>query len=131
MPTESAEAWHWSRNPSLSVELSEFDAGFALALFLGSAAFGADGKQPQVTLRLTLKDEVHLNWLLARLPPGRLYGPYEYTYKDGGVRRFYQLMYRGEALRENLLPFLERYSWAQLDHTAHERYQAMRRRFRL
>jgi hypothetical protein len=123
--------WHWSRNPSLQPDLSDFDAGFALALFLNVANFTGDRKQPQVTLRLSASDSPQLNWLLERLPAGRLYGPYEYTYKDGGIRRFVQLMYRGEALRDNLLPFLERYPWSSLAPLAYERFLSMRSRYRL
>ena len=111
--------------------MTEFEAGFITALFVADAHFGGDGKQPQVTLRMHVKEEPLFRWLLDRLPAGKLYGPYEYTYKDGGVRRFFQLMYRGEALKEQLIPFLKAHDWSKMAPAAHERFQAMIERYRL
>ena len=122
--------WSWSRNPSQKLVLSDFERGAVLVRFVDKANFSGDGKQAQVTLRLH-HAEGDLAWLLARLPPGHLYGPYEYTYKDGGVRRFYQLMYRGVNIREDLLPFLEEHDWASIAPEAHAKYLEMRRRYRL
>ena len=110
--------------------VTDFERGAVLARFVDKASFGGDGKQAQVSLRMH-HAEGDLAWLLLRLPPGRLYGPYEYTYKDGGVRRFYQLMYRGQNLRDDLLPFLESDDWSQLAPEAYAKYQEMRRRYRL
>ena len=78
-----------------------------------------------------VKEEPLFRWLLSRLPAGRLYGPYEYTYKDGGVRRFYQLMYRGEALRDHLLPFLRERNWSEMAPRSFERFEAMCARYQL
>lgn len=124
------ESWSWSRNPNLDVDVSELEIGAALARFLDKANFGGDGKQAQVTLRLH-QSEGELTWLLRRWPAGRLYGPYEYAYKDGGVRRFYQLMYRGGDLRDGLIPFLERAEWAEWAPESYARYQQMRTRYRV
>lgn len=124
------DTWAWSRNPSAQLSMTDFERGAALARFVDKASFGGDGKQAQVSLRMH-HAEGDIAWLLARLPPGRLYGPYEYTYKDGGVRRFYQLMYRGDNLREHLLPFLDGNEWSRMAPEAHAKYLDMRRRYRL
>lgn len=126
----SNESWSWSRNPTLKIECSDFERGAALVRFVDKANFGGDGKQAQTTLRLH-QSEGDLTWLLARVPPGKLYGPYEYVYKDGGVRRFYQLMYRGDVLKEQLLPYLEENNWEKMAPEAFLKYKEMRRRYRL
>jgi hypothetical protein len=84
------------------VELSEFERGLLLGLLVGEGSFGGDGKQPQVTLRMHVRHEAVFMWLTERFPRCRLYGPYHH-----GGRHYYQWMARGEALVEDLLPFLD------------------------
>ena len=84
------------------VELSEFDRGLLIGLLVGEGSFGGDGKQPQVTLRMHVRHEPVFTWLSERFPRCRLYGPYHH-----GGRHYYQWMARGEALVEDLLPFLD------------------------
>ena len=83
------------------VELSDFDRGLLIGLLVGEGSFGGDGKQPQVTLRMHVRHEAVFMWLTERFPRSRLYGPYHH-----GGRHYYQWMARGEALVEDLLPFL-------------------------
>ena len=66
------------------------------------------------------------HWLVNKLPGGRLYGPY-----DHGGRRYYQWMARGEFLRNELLPLLDRHLAAELDGKTHDRYMEMKERYRL
>lgn len=103
-----------------------FRAGVLLGLLIGEGHFGGDGRQPQVTLRMHARHEALFHWLLDLVPGSRLYGPYEH-----GGRRYYQWMVRGSALRELLVPLLDRLPWADLDPVAWERYQAMKRAYRL
>ncbi len=83
------------------VELSDFDRGLLIGLLVGEGSFGGDGKQPQITLRMHVRHEAVFTWLTERFPRCRLYGPYHH-----GGRHYYQWMARGEALVQDLLPFL-------------------------
>ena len=69
------------------------DEGIIVGLLIGEGHFGGDGRQPQVTLRMHVRHEALLRWLVERLPRSRLYGPY-----DHGGRHYFQWMARGEAL---------------------------------
>ncbi len=81
-----------------------------IGLLVGEGSFGGDGKQPQVTLRMHTRHEALFQWLMARFPRSRLYGPYHH-----GGRSYYQWMARGRMLVEDLLPLLERDLIPQLD----------------
>jgi hypothetical protein len=105
-------------------ELSEFDAGFFIGLLVGEGSFGGDGKQPQVTLRMHTRHESLFQWLMARFPRSRLYGPYNH-----GGRSYYQWMARGRVLVEDVLPLLERHISAELDGHAEARLNEMRERY--
>jgi hypothetical protein len=104
--------------------MSDFDAGVLLGILVGEGSFGGDGKQPQVTLRMHVRHEALFQWLVAKLPRSRLYGPY-----DHGGRRYYQWMARGPALVEDLLPVLEGRLTPELDGHAAARFDAMRERY--
>ncbi len=106
--------------------MGDFDEGFLVGILVGEGSFGGDGRQPQVTLRMHTDHEALFHWLVERFPKSRLYGPY-----DQSGRRFYQWMCRGESLREELLPILERRMSPALSARAWDRYQAMRRTYRL
>ncbi len=106
------------------VELSEFDRGLLIGLLVGEGSFGGDGKQPQVTLRMHVRHEAVFTWLTERFPRCRLYGPYHH-----GGRHYYQWMARGEALVEDLLPFLDPHEIAPLDIHVAGRITDMRDRY--
>ncbi len=112
--------------PPADLELSGFEEGYLVGLLVGEGHFGGDGKQPQVTLRMHTDHEALFRWLERRLPGSRLYGPYHH-----GGRSYFQWMARGTFLRERLLPLLDRRLTAELDGKAWERFQAMKRRYRL
>ena len=96
------------------------DEGIVVGLLVGEGHFGGDGRQPQVTLRMHVRHEALMRWLVARLPRSRLYGPYHH-----GDRHYFQWMARGEALVADLLPLLERHVTPELDTHAYERLTAM------
>jgi hypothetical protein len=79
----------------------DFEVGFLIGILVGEGHFGGDGRQPQVTLRMHADHRALFEWLVARFPDSRLYGPYEHS-----GRRYYQWMARGPFLRERLLPIL-------------------------
>lgn len=106
--------------------LSEFDRGFLVGILVGEGHFGGDGRQPQITLRMHTDHETMFRWLEAKLPDGRLYGPYHH-----GGRSYFQWMARGSFLREELLPILDRHLTAEIDRKAYDRYRAMKERYRL
>jgi hypothetical protein len=100
------------------------DEGIVVGLLVGEGHFGGDGRQPQVTLRMHVRHESLMRWLVDRLPRSRLYGPYHH-----GNRHYFQWMVRGEALVSDLLPVLERHLTPDLDAHAHERLRAMTDRY--
>lgn len=104
----------------------DFELGVLLGVLIGEGHFGGDRLQPQITVKLHVRHKPLLDWMLDRCPGARLYGPYEYE-----NRRFYQLMIRGAALRNRLIPLLDALPWSQIDPTSHERYAAMKRRYGL
>ena len=73
--------------------LSDFERGLVVGILIGEGSFGGDGKKPQVTLRMHVRHEALFDWLVARFPRSRLYGPYGH-----GGRSYYQWMARGPAL---------------------------------
>jgi len=103
-----------------------FALGILLGVLIGEGHFGGDGKQPHVTLRMHVRHRRLFEWLLARWPLGRLYGPYDHS-----GRTYYQLMFRGSALRQRLLPLLDALPWNEIDDYSYERYEAMKRRYGL
>ncbi len=109
-----------------SIKISDFDAGFAIGLLVGEGHFGGDGVQPQITLKMHVDHYRVFEWLVARFPGGRLYGPYEYD-----RRRFYQWMVRGVYLREAFVPFLDRYLEPAHSERVYARYQAMKARHKI
>ena len=105
-------------------ELTPFERGVVVGLLIGQGSFGGDGKQPQVTLRMHIRHEALLRWLVERFPHTRLYGPYHH-----GGRSYFQWMARGEALVDDVLPVLEEELNNQLDTYATERLNTMRERY--
>ena len=101
-----------------------FESGLLLGILVGSAHFGGDGRQPQITLKMHVRHERLLRRLLALVPTGRLYGPYFHS-----GRQYFQLMYRGESLRRDLVPLLDALPWQQIDAYSYERYRAMKERY--
>lgn len=105
-------------------QLTEFEAGWMVGLFVGSAHFGGDGKQPQVTLRMDVRRRKIADFLVSRFPGGRLYGPYQH---DG--RNYWQWMARGRYLEETLLPFLLEHMSPAMDEHTWGRLMAMKDRY--
>jgi hypothetical protein len=103
--------------------ISDFDRGIIVGLLLGGS-FGGDGRQPHVILRMHVRHEALLRWLVSRLPASRLYGPYTH-----GGRSYYQWMARGRALVEELLPLLEGELKPELDAYTADRFAQMRVRY--
>lgn len=107
-------------------QLEPFEIGFLVGILVGEGHFGGDGRQPQVTLRMHTDHESLFRWLEARLPDGRLYGPYHH-----GGRSYFQWMARGSFLRDQLVPLLDRHLDPDLDERAWTRFQEMKRRYGL
>jgi hypothetical protein len=104
--------------------MDERDEGIIVGLLIGEGHFGGDGRQPQVTLRMHVRHEALMRWLVSRFPRSRLYGPYHH-----GERHYFQWMARGEALVVDVLPVLERHLTPDLDEHAHSRVEAMKDRY--
>lgn len=105
-------------------ELTDFERGLVVGLLIGEGSFGGDGKQPQITLRMHVRHEAILRWLLHRFPYTRLYGPYHHS-----GRSYFQWMARGTALVRDVLPVLDGELHAQLDRYAAARFAEMCRRY--
>lgn len=108
------------------LDLDDFETGYLLGVLVGEGHFGGDGKQPHITLRMHTDHENLFRWLQSRLPEGKLYGPYDHS-----GRRYYQWMARGPFLRDQLVPLLDRHLTPELDGKAYDRFQEMKRRYRL
>jgi hypothetical protein len=104
----------------MAVELSDVDRGIVCGLLLSQGSFGGDGRQPQVTLRMHIRHETLLRWLVERFPRTRLYGPYHH-----GDRSYFQWMARGRALVEDVLPVLDGVISPALDEPAAARLAEM------
>jgi hypothetical protein len=72
-----------------------------------------------------VRHEELFQWLAASVPGSKLYGPYHH-----GGRDYYQWMVRGKALREELLPLLERHIY-EVDAYVRERIMTMIDRYKL
>lgn len=103
-----------------------FQAGVLLGLLIGEGTFGGDGRQPHVVLRMHVRHESLFQWLKARFPYARLYGPYHHS-----GRSYYQFMWRGTQLQYGLMPWLESLPWAAIDAPSYERYRQMKERYKL
>jgi hypothetical protein len=104
--------------------LSQFEIGFLVGILIGEGHFGGDGRQPQVTLRMHTDHAQLFRWLEDTFPESKLYGPYHH-----GGRSYYQWMARGEFLRNELIPLLDRYLTPDLDGKAISRYLEMKQRY--
>ena len=104
--------------------LSDLEEGLIVGLLIGEGHFGGDGRQPHVTLRMHVRHEALMRWLVERLPRSRLYGPYHH-----GDRHYFQWMVRGRALAEDLMPILDRHLTPELDGHAFARVAAMREHY--
>lgn len=119
--------WCFTGNPTVKHSPpSDFEIGLLVGVLVGEGHFGGDGRNPQITLRMHTDHEPLFQWLLATFPGGKLYGPYEHS-----GRRYFQWMARGPFLREVLIPILDRYLQPALDLKTHQRYEEMKRRYRL
>jgi len=100
---------------------SDFDEGLLIGLLIGEGHFGGDGRQPQVTLRMHVRHGALIRWIERTFPGGKVYGPYNH-----GGREYFQWMARGNYLREDLLPLLERHLSKALDEHSWSRFDKMR-----
>jgi hypothetical protein len=108
------------------INLNDYETGLLVGLLIGEGHFGGDGRQAQISLRMHTDHEALFRWLVAKLPGGRLYGPYHH-----GGRSYFQWMARGEFLKEQLVPLLDRRLLPELDGKSAKRYRAMKERYRL
>lgn len=104
--------------------LTPFERGLFVGVLIGEGSFGGDGRQPQITLRMHTRHEALFQWLIARFPRTKLYGPYHH-----GDRSYYQWMARGPALVEDVLPVLEEALDDSLDGHAATRFDEMRTKY--
>jgi hypothetical protein len=104
----------------MDVVLSDFEKGLILGVLIGEGHFGGDGKQPQITLKMHVRHQRLVRWISHRLPHSRIYGPYHH-----GGRHYFQLMFRGSALRVELAPTLYGLPWAQIDDYSYDRFVRM------
>jgi hypothetical protein len=121
-PAQSLEA----RVADAPLSLSDLDLGFLAGILVGEGHFGGDGRRAQITLRMHTDHAALFEWLVARVPGSRLYGPY-----DHAGRRYLQWMVRGTALRDRLVPALDRVMTPAHSGRAWERYQRMKDRYGL
>ena len=108
----------------MRLDLPEFERGFFLGLLVGEGHFGGDARQPHIVLRMHVRHEPMLRWLHALVVGSRLYGPYNHA-----GRHYFQLMFRGPALRNIVMPLLESSEWQSIDPHTHQRYLAMKERY--
>ena len=104
----------------------DFEIGLLVGVLVGEGHFGGDGRQPHVTLRMHTDHEKLFRWIEQTFPGGRLYGPYHH-----GGRSYFQWMARGQFLREELVPILDRHLTDTIDGKAFTRYRAMKERYGL
>ncbi|MBB4661053.1 hypothetical protein [Conexibacter arvalis] len=105
-------------------ELTAFEQGLFVGILVGEGSFGGDGRQPQITVRMHTRHEALFQWIAARFPRTKLYGPYHH-----GERSYYQWMARGPALVEDVLPVLERSLTPEIDGHAFARFEAMKQKY--
>jgi hypothetical protein len=105
--------------------MEDFEEGFLIGILVGEGHFGGDGLQPQVTVRMHVRHEDLFQWLVAKVPGSKLYGPYHH-----GGRHYFQWMARGQSLREGLLPILRRHA-ARMDSHVRGRFEQMIERYGL
>ena len=110
--------------PPPPTELTPLDKGIVAGLLIAEGSFGGDGRQPQVTLKMHVRHERLLRWLVERFPRTKLYGPYHH-----GDREFFQWMARGRALVQDVLPVLDEAAIADIDVHAAQRLATMRDRY--
>lgn len=108
----------------MAAELTDLERGLVCGLLLSQGSFGGDGRQPQITLRMHIRHEALLQWLVDRFPRSRLYGPYHH-----GDRSYFQWMARGRVLVEDVLPVLEAVVTSALDEPGAARIAAMRSKY--
>lgn len=106
--------------------LPDTERGFFLGLLVAHGHFGGDGRQAQVSIKLHVRHEAMLRRLAGLVAGSRLYGPYHH-----GGREYFQLMFRGVALRDSIVPLLESIEWRTIDPYVHERYERMKARYAL
>lgn len=110
----------------MGVTISDFDRGVLVGLFIGNGSFGGDGRSAHIIVKMHTRHEPLLRWVASVLPGSRVFGPYSH-----GGRDYCQLMIRGAALRDIVVPLLESTPWRSLDASSYERFAVMMRRYGL
>jgi hypothetical protein len=102
------------------------EAALLLGLLIGEGHFGGDNKQPHIVLRMHIRHMPLAHWIAERWPQHKLYGPYTHA-----GRHYWQMMWRGPALRYGLMPWLESLPWEKIDPHSYGRYAAMKAKYKL
>lgn len=87
---------------------------------MGEGHFGGDGKQPHLMVKTHVRRKSLLEWLVARIPGAKLYGPYNH-----GERHYMQLMVRGRPLIDFLFELSRDGRWGEIDSYSHGRLKSM------
>lgn len=101
--------------------LGEYDKGLITGILIGEAAFGGDGRQPQVIVKMHVRSERLMRYLEEMIPGSKLYGPYHHA-----NRHFMQWVVRGEALATHVIPLLDEADLERLDGHVAARYAKMK-----
>ena len=105
-------------------DLPQFERGVCLGLVVAHGHFGGDRRHPHIVLKMHVRHEPMLRWLQSLVVGSRLYGPYHH-----GGRDYFQLMFRGRALRDSIIPLLESTEWKYVDPHTYARYEQMKKRY--
>lgn len=106
--------------------LNEFDKGFLLGLLVGEGCFGGDSKQAAIVVRMHIHHKRVFDWLVEKVPGGKLYGPYCHD-----NRNYYHWTVRGRYLREEMIPFLNENLTENLSQRVFDRFQRMKEKYSL
>ncbi|HNF60065.1 MAG TPA: hypothetical protein PLN89_10865 [Elusimicrobiota bacterium] len=100
--------------------LTDFERGVIIGLLVGEGHFGGDGRQPHILIKMHVRHQPLLEWLGARIPGAKLYGPYNH-----GGRHYSQLMVRGRPLLDFVLGLIADSRWWEIDPHSHQRLRGM------
>lgn len=113
------------RDPIEDLGLDGFAVGFLLGLLVGEGHFGGTGESANVVVKMHVRHEQLLRWLVTTFPGSKLYGPYQ---NQG--RHFMMWVARGPVLYDIIVPLVGRHLDSIDDHVA-ERFRRMCDRYGL
>jgi hypothetical protein len=105
--------------------MTSYEEGFLMGVLVGEGHFGGDRFHAHVILHMHTRQKKLLSWFLMMVPGSKLYGPY---LQNG--RHCMQWMARGKALRQELLPILQR-NLDRLDDHIQQRIRRMIEKYKL